>query len=89
MEPAVAERYDRGQLAVRFAGTPGSNLCCALHTEDWVPQVLAPELEVLDLLPGGAPGLGVHDIWTVRKPTSSSRQSPSTRAPSASRNVAS
>jgi SAM-dependent methyltransferase len=68
MEPSVAERYDRGELAVRFAGTPGSNLCSAFHPEDWVRETLVPELEVLDLVRGGAPGLGVHDIWTVRKP---------------------
>jgi hypothetical protein len=30
--------------------------------------MLVPGLEVLDLVRGGAPGLGVHDIWTVRKP---------------------
>jgi hypothetical protein len=53
---------------VRFAGTPGSNLCSAFHPEDWVRETLVPELEVLELVRGGAPGLGVHDIWTVRKP---------------------
>jgi SAM-dependent methyltransferase len=68
MEPTIAERYDRGELAVRFAGTPGSNLCSAFHPEDWVRRMLVPELEVLEFLPGGAPGLGVHDVWTVRKP---------------------
>jgi SAM-dependent methyltransferase len=67
MEPSVAERYDRGELAVRFAGTPGSNLCSAFHPESWVRETLVPELEVLDLVRGGAPGLGVHDIWTVQK----------------------
>ena len=68
MEPSVEERYDRGELAVRFAGTPGSNLCSAFHPERWVREALVPELEVLDLVRGGAPGLGFHDIWTVRKP---------------------
>ena len=68
MEPSVEARYDRGELAVRFAGTPGSNLCSAFHPEEWVRGTLVPELEVLDLVRGGAPGLGVHDIWTVRKP---------------------
>jgi SAM-dependent methyltransferase len=68
MEPAVGERYDRGELAVRFAGTPGSNLCSAFHPEEWVRNRLVPELEVLDLVKGGAPGLGLHDIWTVAKP---------------------
>jgi SAM-dependent methyltransferase len=67
MEPNIAERYDRGQLAVRFTGTPGSNLCSAFHPEDWVRRILVRELEVLDLVRGGAPGLGRHDIWTVRK----------------------
>ena len=47
MEPSVAERYDRGELAVRFAGTPGSNLCSAFHPEGWVRETLVPELEVL------------------------------------------
>lgn len=69
MEPTVEERYDRGELAVRFAGTPGSNLCSAFHPEDWVRGTLVPELEVLDVVRGGAPGLGVHDIWTVSKPS--------------------
>lgn len=68
MEPTVVERYDRGELAVRFAATPGSNLCSAFHPEEWVRGTLVPGLEVLDLVRGGAPGLGVHDIWTVRKP---------------------
>ena len=68
MEPSVEERYDRGEFAVRFAGRPGSNLCSAFHPEPWVRETLVPELEVLDLVRGGAPGLGVHDIWTVRKP---------------------
>ena len=68
MEPSVEERYDRGELAVRFAGTPGSNLCSAFHPERWVRETLVPEFEVLDLVRGSAPGLGVHDIWTVRKP---------------------
>ena len=69
MEPTVEEQFDQGELAVRFAGTPGSNLCSAFHPESWVRESLVPDLEVLDLVRGGAPGLGVHDIWTVRKPT--------------------
>ena len=68
MEPSVEARYDRGEFAVRFAATPGSNLCSAFHPEGWVREVLVPGLEVLDLVRGGAPGLGIHDIWTVGKP---------------------
>jgi SAM-dependent methyltransferase len=68
MEPALAEPYERGEFAVRFSGTPGSNLCSAFHPEPWVRQSLAPHLEELDLQRGGAPGLGHQDIWTFRKP---------------------
>jgi SAM-dependent methyltransferase len=67
METAVAERFDRGELAVRFAGTPGSNLCSAFQPEEWVRNELVRDLEVLDHVRGGAPGLGIHDLWTVRK----------------------
>jgi SAM-dependent methyltransferase len=67
LEPELQARFDQGRLAVRFADTAGSNLCSAFHPERWVRDHLLGELEVLDFQAGGGPGLGVHDVWTVRR----------------------
>jgi SAM-dependent methyltransferase len=66
---AERERFDAGDLVVRFDQYAGSNLCNAFHPPSWVRDALTTEGLEIDLFqPGGAPGLGDQDVWIARKP---------------------
>jgi hypothetical protein len=63
----IRERFDRGEVAVRFPEHPGTNLCSAFHPSTAIPGMIPPELELIDVVYGGMPGLGVQDIFVTRR----------------------
>ena len=60
-------RFDDGKLVVRNAELAGSNACSTYHPEGYVREVLAAELELLDIVPGGATDIS-QDVVLLRKP---------------------
>jgi SAM-dependent methyltransferase len=62
------ERYDAGELVVRWSDAVGSNLCSAFHPRAYVRNVLAARLEPVDFVPEGAKGNPHQDVHLLRKP---------------------
>jgi SAM-dependent methyltransferase len=63
------ERYAAGEVVVRWAGVAGTNLCTTFHPERYLRERLAPELDLLELTPGGAAvGAPPQDLLVFRKP---------------------
>ncbi|MBV9000406.1 MAG: class I SAM-dependent methyltransferase [Solirubrobacterales bacterium] len=67
VEPELRARYQRGELAVRFARDAGSNLCSAYHPPAFVRGLLAPAFECMGAQHGGMPGFGIQDAYLARK----------------------
>jgi len=72
LEPAERERFERGDLVVRWGELPGSNLCSAYHPERYVRETLAQGFEVESLEPEGARGNPTQDLVVLRRPVSAS-----------------
>jgi len=63
------ERYETGEVVVRWAGVAGTNLCTTFHPEVYVRERLAPGLELLEFTPeGGAVGSPSQDLAVFRRP---------------------
>lgn len=62
-----AQRFERGELVVRFPEDEGSNLCSAFHPREWVRERLGGAMSSLELAAAGAPGLGQQDVWIVHR----------------------
>ena len=58
--------FQAGRLVVRD-GPPGSNLCAAYHPEQYIREVLAADLSILDLVVQGATGNPPQDLLLLRK----------------------
>lgn len=72
LEPAERERFERGELVVRWADLPGSNLCSAYHPEGYLRETLAAGFELERIEPEGARGNPTQDLVVVRRPLSAS-----------------
>lgn len=72
LEPAERERFERGELVVRWGDLPGSNLCSAYHPERYLRETLANGFELETLDPEGARGNPTQDLVVVRRPFSAS-----------------
>lgn len=62
------ERFDGGELVVRFGDVSGSNLCSAYHPEEYVRTRLGKRFEVVDFVPAGTFDYFHHDGYLLRKP---------------------
>lgn len=60
------ERFDRGELVVRWQQVAGSNLCAAYHPREYVER-LADGFEVIDFAPEGAKGNPHQDQYLLRR----------------------
>ena len=60
------ERFDRGELVVRWQQVAGSNLCAAYHPPSYVER-LADGFEVVDFAPEGAKGNPQQDQCLLRR----------------------
>ncbi|HXH97561.1 MAG TPA: class I SAM-dependent methyltransferase, partial [Gaiellaceae bacterium] len=70
LEPAERERFERGELVVRWADLPGTNLCSAYHPERYLRETFANGLELVELVPEGALGNPTQDLVVCRTPAS-------------------
>jgi SAM-dependent methyltransferase len=62
LEPEERERFDRGELVVRWGDLPGSNLCSAYHPEPYLKKTFAEGFELLEIAPEGALGNPTQDL---------------------------
>lgn len=64
------DRFERGELVVRWGDLPGSNLCSAYHPEQYVRTTLAHGFELAAIEPEGARGNPTQDLIVLRRPLS-------------------
>jgi SAM-dependent methyltransferase len=66
------ERFEAGEMLIQDAGYSGSSACVTFHPTRYVEEVLAPELTLVDMVPGGPelPGgtQAMQDGLLLRKP---------------------
>jgi SAM-dependent methyltransferase len=69
--PRLAEnernRFDGGELVVRWAVAAGTNLCSAYHPERYLRETFAEGFSFLELEPEGARGNPTQDLVLLRK----------------------
>jgi SAM-dependent methyltransferase len=61
------ERFERGELVVRWGDVAGTNLCSAYHPERYLRDVFAAGLTFVELEPEGARGNPTQDLVLLRK----------------------
>jgi SAM-dependent methyltransferase len=61
------DRFERGQLVVRWAEVAGSNLCSAYHPERYLRDTFAQGFAFLELEPEGARGNPTQDLVLLQK----------------------
>jgi SAM-dependent methyltransferase len=68
LDAAERERFDRGELVVRWAEVPGTNLCTTFHPPVWVRERLLPRgFEEVAFVPEGAAGNPYQDLFLLRR----------------------
>jgi SAM-dependent methyltransferase len=67
LEPDERDRFERGELVVRWGDLPGSNLCSAYHPEQYLRETLALGFELEKLDPEGARGNPTQDLVVLRR----------------------
>jgi SAM-dependent methyltransferase len=67
LEPDERDRFDRGELVVRWGDLPGSNLCSAYHPERYLRRTFADGFELIELAPEGALGNPTQDLVLLRR----------------------
>ena len=61
-------RYARGELVVRWAEVPGTNLCTTFHPPSWVRERLVPRgFEEVAFVAEGATGNPYQDLFLLRR----------------------
>jgi SAM-dependent methyltransferase len=67
LEPVERDRFERGELVVRWGDLPGSNLCSAYHPERYLRETLASGFDVETIEPEGARGNPTQDLVVLRR----------------------
>jgi SAM-dependent methyltransferase len=67
LDDAERERFDRGELVVRWGEVVGSNLCSAYHPERYLREIFAHGFAFLELEPEGARGNPTQDLVVLQK----------------------
>ena len=67
LDPADRQRFDNGELVVRWGDLPGTNLCSAYHPERYLRETFADGFTFLELEPEGARGNPTQDLVLLRK----------------------
>jgi SAM-dependent methyltransferase len=61
-------RFAAGELVVRWADVPGTNLCTTFHPASWVRERLVPHgFEELEFVPEGARGNPYQDLFLLQR----------------------
>jgi len=66
LEAEERDRFEAGELVVRWGELPGSNLCSAYHPERYLRETLAAGFEVVAFEPEGALGNPTQDLVVLR-----------------------
>jgi SAM-dependent methyltransferase len=62
------DRFERGELVVRWAEVPGTNLCTTFHPASWVRARLVPRgFEEVEFVAEGARGNPYQDLFLLRR----------------------
>jgi SAM-dependent methyltransferase len=61
------ERFERGELVVRWGDLPGSNLCSAYHPERYLRGTFAEGFTFVELEPEGARGNPTQDLVLLQR----------------------
>lgn len=64
------EEFAAEQLVVRDQEVVGTNMCSALHPEEYVRRELASGFEIIDFIPGGAERSFYQDMFLLKKDSS-------------------
>ena len=67
LEHAERERFEAGELVVRWGEVAGSNLCSAYHPERYLRHTFADGFAFLELEPEGARGNPTQDLVLLQK----------------------
>jgi SAM-dependent methyltransferase len=67
LDEAERASFERGELVVRWANLPGTNLCSAYHPERYVRETLGKGFALLHLEEEGARGNPTQDLVVLRK----------------------
>jgi SAM-dependent methyltransferase len=67
LEPEERERFERGELVVRWGELPGSNLCSAYHPETYLRETFARGFDVVRIEPEGARGNPTQDMIVLQR----------------------
>lgn len=67
LDPDERERFERGELVVRWPEVPGTNLCSAYHPERYLRETFADGFTFVELVPEGARGNPTQDLVLLRK----------------------
>ncbi|HVS85545.1 MAG TPA: class I SAM-dependent methyltransferase [Gaiellaceae bacterium] len=62
LDPGERDRFEAGELVVRWGDLPGTNLCSAYHPERYLRETFADGFEVRELVPEGALGNPTQDL---------------------------
>jgi hypothetical protein len=61
------EDFNAGRPVVRLGEFPGGNMCVSFHPESCVRATLAKGFEIVDVVPEGAKGNPVQDLYMLRR----------------------
>ena len=61
------DQFERGELVVRWADIPGTNLCSAYHPERYLRETFARGFTLVELDPEGARGNPTQDLVLLQK----------------------
>jgi len=67
LEVEERERFERGELVVRWGDIPGTNLCSAYHPERYLRETFAAGFTFVELEPEGARGNPTQDLVLLRR----------------------
>ncbi len=67
LEPDERDRFEAGELVVRWGDLPGTNLCSAYHPERYLRKTFADGFELARLEPEGALGNPTQDLVLLRR----------------------
>jgi SAM-dependent methyltransferase len=67
LDPGERERFERGELVVRWGDIAGTNLCSAYHPERYLRETLSAGFTFLELEPEGARGNPTQDLVLLQR----------------------
>jgi SAM-dependent methyltransferase len=67
LAPDERERFERGELVVRWADVAGTNLCSAYHPEPYLRETFVQGFTLVELEPEGAHGNPTQDLVLLQK----------------------